>query len=111
MFAGVKTGGARIGASVASRSGLSATLVVAAGVLVFHAALQQAPVEHRRTAGSRRNRPSVSHDVQSRGLRTQNSFPSGSASTTQVCSPCPTSAGDAPTPRILDTSAAWSSAA
>jgi hypothetical protein len=48
---------------------------------------------------------------QSRGLRTQNSFPSGSASTTHVCSPCPTSAGEAPNPRILDTSAAWSSAA
>jgi Dolichyl-phosphate-mannose-protein mannosyltransferase len=39
MIAGVQTGGARLGASVASRSDLSATLVVAAGVLVFHAAL------------------------------------------------------------------------
>jgi 4-amino-4-deoxy-L-arabinose transferase-like glycosyltransferase len=39
MIAGVQTGGARLGASVASRSNLSATLVVAAGVLVFHAAL------------------------------------------------------------------------
>src|SRR5262245_29495756 len=39
MIAGVQTGGARLGAPVASRSDLSATLVVAAGVLVFHAAL------------------------------------------------------------------------
>jgi Dolichyl-phosphate-mannose-protein mannosyltransferase len=39
MIEGVQTGGARLGASVASRSDLSTTLVVAAGVLVFHAAL------------------------------------------------------------------------
>ena len=39
MIAGVQTGGAPLGASVASRSNQSATLVVAAGVVVFHAAL------------------------------------------------------------------------
>jgi hypothetical protein len=39
MIAGVQTGGVRGGARVVSRSDLSATLVVAAGVLVLHAAL------------------------------------------------------------------------
>lgn len=39
MIAGVQTGGARVGAGVASRSELPVTLAVAAGVLVFHAAL------------------------------------------------------------------------
>jgi hypothetical protein len=39
MIAGVQTGGAPLGASVASRSNQSATLVVAAGVVVFHVAL------------------------------------------------------------------------
>jgi Dolichyl-phosphate-mannose-protein mannosyltransferase len=39
MIAGVQTGGARVGAGVASRSDLSVALAVAAGVLVFHAAL------------------------------------------------------------------------
>jgi hypothetical protein len=39
MIAGVQTGGARVGASVASRSDLSVILVAAAGVLVVHAAL------------------------------------------------------------------------
>lgn len=39
MIAGVQTGAARVGAWFASRSDLSLVLVVAAGVLVFHAAL------------------------------------------------------------------------
>jgi DNA-binding transcriptional LysR family regulator len=49
---------------------------------------------------------SVARGVQSRGLSTQNSLPSGSASTTHVESPCPTSTGVAPRPTSRDTSAA-----
>jgi len=44
-----------------------------------------------------------------RGVRTQNSLPSGSVSTTHGKSPCPMSASTAPRDRSPATSAAWSS--